>query len=241
MSSAPGCRRFSRIGTVGLLALLLAACAPKPTPLPVLPVATAAPAEATVDAALDALTVDAVTWALLSPEAIARLEAAFDVRVADALPRDSEAPAMSLFPFEGAVPSAYALPAAIRLEPTLPPLDDADVAQALTDFLAGGASPQALRGALANAGYPDGIVLTYTGGPAVAARLLPLANPGPVRWLPVAERTQPHVQLGVGVEAAALLDMGGFSVPALPLYVSAGWQLGADEAGLPVLNQAAGS
>jgi hypothetical protein len=200
---------------VGLLALLLVACAPEPTPLPVLPVATAAPAEATVDAALDALTVDAVTWALLSPEAIARLEAAFDVRVADALPRDSEAPAMSLFPFEGAVPAAYALPAAIRLEPTLPPLDDADVAQALTDFLAGGTNPQALRGAL--------------------------ANPGPVRWLPVAERTQPHVQLGVGVEAAALLDMGGFSVPALPLYVSAGWQLGADEAGLPVLNQAAGS
>jgi hypothetical protein len=54
----------------------------------------------------------------------------------------------------------------------------------------------------------------------------------------VADGTQAHVQLAVGVMAAGLLERGGFSSAALPLYVSAGWQLAADEAGLTLVDQA---
>ncbi len=238
MSLAPGRfrRRSCAAALVVLGALLLAACGPDPTPLPVVPVETAPAAEQTASPAADVLSIDALTYAMLTDEERAALERAAEVRVVEAITADTAAPALSVASFAGAQESTYNLPVAARLNVSAP-LDNPAVAQAVTGFLMGETGRDVLRLALANAGYPDGLVLTYTGSPAIAARSVVMSGDRPIRWLLADDSSNANVEVGAGAGAAALLESGGVQLGALPLHLTAGWRLYVDDAGLPVLER----
>lgn len=187
--------------------------------------------------AADALTLDRLTFHLLTAEQLDRLERAAEVRVADAVTDALAGPALSVAAFSGAEISDYALPLAFRLNTAVPPLDNPALAGVIGGFLAGETERSALRPALANAGYPDGLVLSYAGSAAIGLARLPLTADGPLRWRAMPESSSADVEFGAGAEAAALLSRGGRLSGSLPLYLSAGWRLTADEDGLPLLER----
>lgn len=246
MSLAPG--RFHRRRCAAALvasgALLLTACGPDPTPLPVVPVATAPAAEQTAPPAADVLLIDPLTLGMLTAEARAQLESAAELRAVETFPSDYPGAALSVLPFAGAEVAEYTLPVVARLNVELAPLDDPALAQALRDWLTsvgrGQLDDLALRLALANAGYPDGLVMRAVANPAVMAAALPLLNTGPLRWLAEPGAEDAHLEIGAGAESVALLEAGGGLFGTLPLYLTPGWRLTADSAGLPVLERSAG-
>ncbi len=240
MSSAPGCRRRSAVLLAAGVLALLAACGPEPTPLPVVPATAAASPEATTGLPADALAVDRLTLDLLPPGARERIEASVALIVAPGPLTDPGPAALSVLPFAGGQPSDYRLPVTMRLNSALDPLTDAAVAVALTAWLtapdARPAEAAALRAALANTGYPDGVTLSLAAEPALRPLWAAWLDNGPVHWTPVAAGEDAHLTLAVGDKADALLASGGAALDGLPLY-AAGWQVAAGEDGLPVLSR----
>ena len=233
MCLAPGCPRPERRLALALAALLmLAACEPDPTPLPVVPVVTAAAADATAPAsARDGVMVDSFTLRWLPAEARERLEAAADVAEVDVLPPATGGPALSALPFEGGTPAGYHLPLAARIDVANVPLNNPQVSLAFTQFLTT-RSADALRLALANAGYPDGLTLTVAVDPALWPLLEAGLGGGPIRWFLTPEGTAAQVSLAAGAGADRLLDAGGLLIGQLPIY-AAGWTVEVDADGQP--------
>lgn len=219
---------------------LLAACGPEPTPLPVVPVAVTSAREATAEVIVETLVVDALTLDLLPAGARARLEASAAITIAPAPLTNPGPSAVSVLPFAGGLPGGYALTSALRVNPDFPPLTDAAVAEALTTWLTAPgervAEAAALRAALANAGYPDGIMLSLATEPALRPLWAARLDGGPVRWTPAAAGADAHLTLAAGSAAEALLADGGIALDGLPLYAS-GWLVTADRDSLPVLTR----
>jgi hypothetical protein len=227
MSSAPGFRRFS----LGLLTVLaLASCGPEPTPLPVVPVAaTLAPEAAQPADALPVVMLDALTLRLLPDDARVRLDAVATLQIVEAV--DTNGPALSLLPFDGATPTRYLLNVATQINADLAPLNEPALRAAVTAFLNDKAADP-LREALANAGYPDGLTLTVAVEPSLAPLLLAGLS-GPIHWVGVPAGPQAQVSLMAGSEADALIDAGGLLIGGLPLYAQ-GWQVERSDDGLPI-------
>jgi hypothetical protein len=184
-----------RFGLVCLAALLLfCACAPEPTPLPVilptLPPSTATPAlDATLAPLRYAVAPDALPF-LSDADRAAIAAAGAELVPLAAPPADADLSTYDLvvsaadFPGASAVPSE--LQVSLTLNTTLPldnpaladvvraAIDPQRVAQSLGFASDSSASPSlttaALRETLANAGYPDGFDLTF------ASRSLPGAD-----------------------------------------------------------------
>lgn len=227
MFLVPGFRRLS----LGLLTVLaLASCGPEPTPLPVVPVTTAPAVEAT--AAPDALPivqVDALTLRLLPDDARVRLDAVAALEIVESV--DTNSPALSLFPFDGATPTRYLLNVSSQINTDLAPLNAPTLRAAVTAYLNDKVADP-LREALANAGYPDGLTLTVAVEPPLAPLLLAGLS-GPIHWVGAPVGTQAQVRLAVGGEADALVDAGGLLIGGLPLYAQ-GWQVERGDDGLPI-------
>lgn len=218
--------------------LLVAACSPDPTPLPVVPVETTPSPETTALQPADVLAIDRLTYSLLTAEQLKQIESAAEVHVTDTVGADMAGSALSVAPFAGAEVASYTLPLAFWLNNASPPLDDPVLAQAISNFLAGDPDRNALRTALANTGHPDGLMLRYTGSFAPDFIQLLFAADAPLRWRAVPEPAEADIVFGAGAGAVALMDRGGRSSGSLRLYLSAGWQLSADSAGLPLLERA---
>lgn len=236
MSSAPGCHRPSLIALLAGALLLAAACEPEATPLPVLPVATTPAPEQTAEAsARNTVMVDALTLRLLPEVVRERLDAVAEVVItADIAADGATGPTLSILPFAGGAPTGFNLPVAARLDLTQAPLDDAELAAALTGFLTARYANE-LRLALANAGFPDGVTLTVAVEPALWPLLQGGLSTGPVQWFPVAAGAPAQVTIAAGAEADAMPAEGGALIGSLPLY-GAGWPVTLDAAGLPVFS-----
>ena len=228
-----GCRPLSLTGAA--LLLTLAACGPDPTPLPVLPVATTPAPEATIAPdSLPVVTVDRLTVRLLPDDARVRLDAAAALQVMELL--DTNGPALSLLPFDGAIPTGYALNVATQINAALAPLNQEPALRAAITAFLNDRAAEPLREALANMGYPDGLTLTVAVEPALAPLLLAGLS-GPIHWVGVPAGTEAQISLTAGSEADALIDAGGLLIGTLPLYAR-GWQVGRGDDGLPLFTPA---
>ncbi|MBK8021323.1 MAG: hypothetical protein IPK19_07775 [Chloroflexi bacterium] len=174
------------------LLLVLAGCEAKATPLPVAlePTTTPSPTAQVISVRYG-----------LSPEAYAFWSAEMPAGAAQFDPRVESATAFDVAVAFGSFPNMSPAPAAIvvklRLNTSLAPLDDPEIArlviqafdpalaaQAVADLGAtppvsteGGPDPSAIRSALANAGYPDGLPLLIGAHAPGADRLVRMAQP----------------------------------------------------------------
>ncbi len=176
------CRRSFALAA-GLL-LLVCACEPDATPLPVnLDLeATVTPAAQSTEAPAElryAVTADTLPYI---PPADQQLIAAHAQIVAlDAPPDPADLGAqyeivVTLGDLPDSTPAPSPLTVSLVINPALPPLDDPTLAELVRHAAAASADAPALRRDLANAGYPDGFDLTLVsryapGAEALAQRL----------------------------------------------------------------------
>lgn len=212
-------------------ALLLAACGPVPTPLPILPVATTLPAASTAPARLQYALDDAAA-AVLGP-LLDDLRAVGDVRMGSPVALGSADVVLSAAPIAEGSALAAAFPAWVALDPSQPPLDQPPIAEqvrlALTVVSTGTATPEAARSArvaLANAGFPDGIVLRVDKPVAEAPALAAFG----IRLQQAVDALHLSLRYGADVGQGGI---GGFRV-ALYAWTAPGLALRLNDAGLPV-------
>jgi hypothetical protein len=174
---------------------------------------------------------------LLSADEQSALEAQAQIQVVDSLSPDVAGPLLSVLPFEGGQGTAYELPYAFRMNTSIPPFDNPELAQALAGLLRVDADLDGLRVALANAGYPDGSVLTFAGNPAIAAQIQPLL-PRSLSLRVASDLERAMVDIGAGVDAVVLAQEGAQVTWHSPLVISPGWSLKNGPERLPVLTDA---
>lgn len=253
-----------RLAPLLVLLLLVSACEPEATPLPVilptLPAATATPSAPDEQALRYALapgvvpflsaddqrliTSSATIIPLDAPPSTDDLGSVYDILVAfNEFPESTEAPAP--------------LQVDLRVNTTLAPLDDPDIAliirqavdpQAIAAALgippeqasaAPAPSAQALRTNLANAGYPDGFDLTlaadFTAGTETIVQNLSALN-FEVRLVPAGETA--HLTL-TSLPAISQEGSDSFDLLDIPLYYRAisGLNVSFTPAGFPVITR----
>lgn len=159
-------RRLSRrrvLAAFGLAALALTGCEAEPTPLPVVIPPTVTPTPPPPDALTYAIAPNARG---LIPE-LSQIEANAQVIQLDALPTGDDLPydlIVALGDQPGWLQSPTAYTVSLIVDTTQPPLDDAAVTDLLRRTIMGSdTNAISLRAELANAGYPDGFDVTFTG------------------------------------------------------------------------------
>jgi len=212
-------------------ALLLAACGPERTPLPVVPVATETPPPSTVAVRLR-YALDETAAAALGP-LVDGLRAVGEVSIVSTVDAQAAEVLLSAVPIADGSALERPFPAWIALDETQPPLNQPGIAsevRAALDAVASGAqgseSARAVRTALANAGFPDGVTLRINGALAQTTALSAFG----IRLRDSADA--PHLSVRYGADMGEG-GVGGFAVT-LYVWAAPGQALRLNEDGLPV-------